>query len=100
MTTSVVQCLICKTVSRTGQTGGKGQDKNINFCPSLNHITTFVPRTIYLKYKNSFLSIKNRIRPKIIQCHKSLSRVVLSSTYCLANQTHPNAFSIFKWANC
>jgi len=27
-TTSVVQCLICKTVSGTKQTGGKGQNKN------------------------------------------------------------------------
>jgi len=27
-TTPVVQCLICKTVSGTGQTEGKGQDKN------------------------------------------------------------------------
>jgi len=26
--TPVVQCLICKTVSDTGQTGGKGQNKN------------------------------------------------------------------------
>ncbi|AES61167.1 hypothetical protein MTR_1g079640 [Medicago truncatula] len=37
-TTLVVQCLICKTVSGTGQTGGKGQDKNSYFCPSPNHI--------------------------------------------------------------
>jgi len=42
-TTSVVQCLICKTVSGTGQTGYNGQDKNSYFCPSLNHITTFCP---------------------------------------------------------
>jgi hypothetical protein len=27
-TTQVVLCLICKTVSDTGQIGGKGQDKN------------------------------------------------------------------------
>ena len=27
-TTPVVQCLICKTVSGTEQTGGKGHDKN------------------------------------------------------------------------
>jgi len=27
-TTQVVQSLICKTVSDTGQTGGNGQDKN------------------------------------------------------------------------
>jgi len=27
----------------------------------------FVPHTIYRKYKNSFLYIKNRIRSKIIQ---------------------------------
>jgi len=27
-TTPVVQCLICKTVSGIGQSGGKGQDKN------------------------------------------------------------------------
>jgi len=27
-TTQVVQCLLCKTVSGTRQTGGKGQDKN------------------------------------------------------------------------
>jgi len=27
-TNPVVWCLICKTVSGTGQTGGKGQDKN------------------------------------------------------------------------
>ena len=26
--TPVVRCLICKTVSGTGQTGGKAQDKN------------------------------------------------------------------------
>jgi len=27
-TTSTVQCLICKTVSGTGQIGGKRRDKN------------------------------------------------------------------------
>jgi len=40
-TTLIVQCLICKTVSGTWQTGGKGQDKNWNFCPSPNRNTTF-----------------------------------------------------------
>jgi hypothetical protein len=28
----------------TGQLRGKGQDKNWNYCPSLNHITTFCPQ--------------------------------------------------------
>jgi len=42
-TTLVVQCLICKTVSGTEQTGGKGQDKNSYFCSSPNHSTTFCP---------------------------------------------------------
>jgi hypothetical protein len=28
ITTSIVQCLICKIVSSAGQTGGKGHDKN------------------------------------------------------------------------
>jgi len=42
-TTSDVKCLICKTVSGTGQTGSKGQDKNRYFCPSPNHRTTFCP---------------------------------------------------------
>ncbi|AES78482.1 hypothetical protein MTR_7g032220 [Medicago truncatula] len=42
-TTLVVQCLICKTDSGTGQTGGNGQDKNSYFCPSPNHSTTFCP---------------------------------------------------------
>jgi len=44
-TTPVVQCLICKTVLDTGQTGGKGHVKNWYLCPSPNHITTFCPRT-------------------------------------------------------
>ena len=40
---------ICKTVIGTGQTGGKGQDKNMNLC-----LSTFVSCTSYLEYKNSY----------------------------------------------
>jgi len=32
-TIRVVQCLICKAVSGTGQTRGNGQDKNKNVVP-------------------------------------------------------------------
>jgi len=40
-TTLVVQYLICKTVSGTGQTEDKAHDKNWYFCPPPNHNTTF-----------------------------------------------------------
>jgi len=45
------------------------------------------------KYQNRLLSIQNHRAPKIIQYYTSLSCIVpfydvLSSTYCLADQTH------------
>jgi len=39
MTIGVVQCLICKTIQGTWQTGGQREDKNWNFCHSLKHYT-------------------------------------------------------------
>jgi len=47
----------------------------------VSHQTTsqlFVLRTGRLKYQNNILSLKNRIKQKIIQCHKILSCAVLS----------------------
>jgi hypothetical protein len=37
MTTSVVLCLILKLFLGLNKMGTKGLDKNLNFCPSLNH---------------------------------------------------------------
>ena len=48
----------------------------------VSHQTTtqlFVPRTCCLKYQNNISSPKNRIKQKIIQCHKNLSCVGLPS---------------------
>jgi len=84
-TTSVVQCLICKIVSGTGQTGGKGQDKTDIFVPHQTTAQLFVSRTSCLKYQNSISSSKNRIKQKLIQCYKNLSCIVLPCVvlFCL-----------------
>jgi len=47
------------------------------FVPYQTTTQLFVPRTDCLKYRNSILSPKIRIKEKIIQCHKNLSCVVL-----------------------
>ena len=74
---SVVRCLICKTVFRTGQIGDKGQSKTEIIVPHKTTIQLFVSHTSRLKYLNSLLCIKNCIRPKVIQYHKSLSSDIL-----------------------
>jgi hypothetical protein len=101
-TTHVVLCLIVKLFQGLDKSRDKRQDKNINFCHSLKHKTTFCS-----KYNLSKISIYNFIhqtyvRQKIVQYHKSLFCVILpyvrcavlscivqSSTYSLTDQTHP-----------
>jgi hypothetical protein len=43
MTISVVLCLISKLFMWLDKLDAKRLDKNINYCPSLNHGTTFYP---------------------------------------------------------
>jgi len=71
MTTLVLKCLICKIVSWTRQTGGKGYEKSWNYCPSLNHNTTFfISSTSFLNtifsIKKSFLNTKITFGPSKI----------------------------------
>jgi len=47
------------------------------FVPHQTTTQLFVPRTGCLKYQNNISSPKNRIKQKIIQCHKNLSCAVL-----------------------
>lgn len=47
------------------------------FVPHQTTAQLSVPRTSCLKYQNSISSPKNRIKQKIIPCHKNLSGVVL-----------------------
>ena len=72
------------------------------FVPHQTTSQLFVPRTNCLKHQNSISSPKNRLK-KIIQCHKNLSCLVLPcivlfflillySTCCFANQTHPSKY--------
>jgi len=92
--TSVVQCLICKTVLGTDKFEARDMTKTDIFVSHQTTTQLFVSRTSCLKYQNNISFGKNRIK-KIIQCDKNLSCTVLScvvlfclSTYCFANQTH------------
>jgi hypothetical protein len=94
-TTFVVPCLIQKLVLVLDKIDSKGQDKNKNFCPPLNHGTTFCPWYNYKKYENThfifeykkyYLSFSHRcnfvLSCSTLFCH-ILSCIVLFSTYCL-----------------
>jgi len=63
ITTLVIQCLIWKTVSGIGQTGGD-RTKTDFFVPHQITSQLFVPRTSCLKYQNNISSPKNRIKQK------------------------------------
>jgi hypothetical protein len=83
-TTQVVPCLIVKLFQGLDKFGGKRHDKNINFCPSLNHNTTFCP-----KYKLSKIPKYHLVHQISVMCCVVLSCVVLSSADHLTNQMHP-----------
>lgn len=70
----------CKTVIETTQTGGQKTWQKLKYL-SFTKPQLFVSTVNCLKYQNSNLSIKHRIRQKIIYYHKSFSCVVL--VYCV-----------------
>ena len=87
VTTSDVQCLICKTSLETEQSGDKIHGKNWNSCLSLIHNTTFYHTYKLYKIPKQFICPQ-----KIIQYHKNLCYIVLSYAVlvCLL-------FSGLKW---
>jgi hypothetical protein len=58
MTIFVVFCLIYKLIKRLDKIDSMRQDKNKNFCPLLNHMTTFCPQYKYKKYENTHFIFK------------------------------------------
>jgi hypothetical protein len=66
-TTFIVPCLIQKLVIVLDKIGSKGQDKNKNLCPSLNHRTTFCPCYNYKKYENTNI-ISLSLTDAILSC--------------------------------
>jgi hypothetical protein len=91
MTTSVILCLISKLFLGLDKLCAKGPGKNLNFCPPLNHGTTFCPPHKFLKYQNNLLSTKHCTNSKFVKHLKHcfvlfylvLSYIVMSSTYIL-----------------